>query len=216
MLNFRKKLKQILTKRFIISKQIFVILIAFNIISAPSYGIITDDFVEATLDKNLKIRPYVPKVYRDEFAESNKNVSLHSSKKFKITDEELNSVDIRITAPYSTKNKLEEGSPLEFVTTRDVKINNKIYPAGTKVRARIETISPNAVWGVPADLVVGNFYINDTPLIGEIKKSGANKTIWVRPLAIAGGILIGTGFFFMFIRGGHAKIKPNETFTVYF
>ena len=105
---------------------------------------------------------------------------------------------------------------LEFFTISDVNYKGKFYPAGTPVRARLETLSPRGTWGTPAEIVIGNFSIGGKPLYGEITRNGTNRILWVRPLAIAGGIFFGTGIFFMFIKGGHAKIKPDEIFTVYY
>ena len=260
MQNFKKKLKQILIKKSVINKKLTAAVLALNLLSVyPACGMITDNFAEATLDKSLKIKPYKPKIYRDEFTEANKSfaptriykkvyldefaeanknitpknytkksyydefaetnhkVAKHSVRKIRISEtNNPNIIFIRILKPLSTKSKPEEGSPIDFVTTKEVKINNKIYPAGTPVKARVETVSQNSIWGVPADLIVGNFYIDNIPINGEIKKTGANNTLWVKPLSIACGILVGAGFLFLFIRGGHAKIKPNETFTLSF
>lgn len=72
------------------------------------------------------------------------------------------------------------------------------------------------MWGSPADIVISNFYINDIPLYGNISKTGKNNTMWVRPLACIAGVAFGTGFFFMFIKGGQAKINKNEVFKLYF
>ena len=50
-------------------------MLILNILSIfPCYGMITDDFAETTLDKNLKIKLYKPKIYRDDFAENNKQI----------------------------------------------------------------------------------------------------------------------------------------------
>lgn len=240
MQNFRKKLKLILAKKSVINKKVIAIMLILNILSIfPCYGMITDDFAETTLDKNLKIKLYKPKIYRDDFAENNKqiiNKTVYTKKNYYDEFAEANhkvarhsvqkniifetnntkNIELRIVRPISTKSKPEEGSSVDFVTAKDVKINNKLYPAGTPVKARIETVSQNSIWGVPADLIIGNFYIGDLPLKGEIKKSGVNNTMWVKPLSIAVGILAGAGFALLFIRGGHAKIKPDEVFTVSF
>ena len=244
MRNSKKRLKPIRIKKSAINKlaAFFLIINAVMLYLSPAYGIITDDFVLDSLDKNLEIKSYKPKVYRDEFvegikikperksrfkvktyrdefAESNKRISKHSIRPVVITESSFsdnNTVEIKILNPLSTKSKTEEGNSIDFVTTKDVRVGNVLYPAGTLVKARIETVSQNSVWGVPADLIIGNFYINDKPLKGEIRKTGANNTIWVKPLSIVGGFLVGAGFCFMFIRGGHAKIKPDERFNVYF
>ena len=184
------------------------------------------DFVENSLNKNLQIKPYTPSIINDEFAESNKKYSrIKPYEKLKPVDEELpktvnkplrrkefileenrTPIQICIKEIYSSKKKLEEGSFLEFKTISDVNYKGKFYPAGT----------PRGTWGTPAEIVIGNFSIGGKPLYGEITRNGTNRILWVRPLAIAGGIFFGTGIFFMFIKGGHAKIKPDEIFTVYY
>lgn len=204
-------------------------LILLSICLTPANAMLTDDFVDETLSKDLQIRKYSAKIIVDEFAETNKNEPLRhnervvvteilptSSKTYKINPYKMsrNEVAIRIIEPISTKLKPEEGSEILFETVEQIKIGNKIYPNGTSIKARIETVSQNAMWGSPAEIVIGNFYLDNIPLYGEIDKVGRNNVLWVRPLAILTGLCFGTGFFFMFIRGGHAKIKPNETFTL--
>lgn len=204
-------------------------LILLSICLTPANAMLTDDFVDETLSKDLQIRKYSAKIIVDEFAETNKNEPLRhnervvvteilptSNKTYKINPYKMsrNEVAIRIIEPISTKLKPEEGSEILFETVEQIKIGNKIYPNGTSIKARIETVSQNAMWGSPAEIVIGNFYLDNIPLYGEIDKVGRNKVLWVRPLAILTGLCFGTGFFFMFIRGGHAKIKPNETFTL--
>lgn len=204
-------------------------LILLSICLTPANAMLTDDFVDETLSKDLQIRKYSAKIIVDEFAEANKNEPLRhnervvvteilptSNKTYKINPYKMsrNEVAIRIIEPISTKLKPEEGSEILFETVEQIKIGNKIYPNGTSIKARIETVSQNAMWGSPAEIVIGNFYLDNIPLYGEIDKVGRNNVLWVRPLAILTGLCFGTGFFFMFIRGGHAKIKPNETFTL--
>ncbi len=204
-------------------------LILLSICLTPANAMLTDDFVDETLSKDLQIRKYSAKIIVDEFAETNKNEPLRhnervvvteilptSNKTYKINPYKMsrNEVAIRIIEPISTKLKPEEGSEILFETVEQIKIGNKIYPNGTSIKARIETVSQNAMWGSPAEIVIGNFYLDNIPLYGEIDKVGRNNVLWVRPLAILTGLCFGTGFFFMFIRGGHAKIKPNETFTL--
>ncbi|OLA72997.1 MAG: hypothetical protein BHW62_07840 [Acinetobacter sp. CAG:196_36_41] len=235
MKNSSKRLKVIQPEKFIICKKILTLVLLINIQACYSAAVI-DDFVENSLDKNLQIKPYAPSIINDEFAESNKKYSrIKPYEKLKPVDEELpktvnkpvrrkefileenrTPVQICIKEIYSSKKKLEEGSYLEFKTISDVNYKGKFYPAGTPVRARLETLSPRGTWGTPAEIVIGNFSIGGKPLYGEITRNGTNRILWVRPLAIAGGIFFGTGIFFMFIKGGHAKIKPDEIFTVYY
>lgn len=204
-------------------------------IQIKSIESITDSFVENTLDKNITPVNYSYKPITDNFAENNKNRSNHSVKivdfdefipkatnkktipKIVVIDNNsVTSVPVKIKKTFTTKSKVQEGDYLEFETKKDVVINNKTYPAGTTVKARIETISLNESWGVPSDLVLGNFSIDEIPIGGEINKIGANRTLWVRPIAWTLIILFwGAGILLTPIRGGHAKINPSETYILY-
>lgn len=125
-------------------------------------------------------------------------------------------IPIKISSPVTTKSMPEEGDFLDFVTTKDVKIGQKIYPKGTIVNGRIEMVSMNFSLGVPADILISNFSLDKIPLKGEIKKIGANRSIWVKPCAYIGCLCFGAGLLLYPIRGGHAKIKEKEIFTVYY
>ena len=199
----------------------------------PSFSIIEDDFVETSLSKDLKIKEYKPPIICDDFV---KNINYTPTKRKQVIVQEvlpkINNevikrpynkfsntdlpVKIRIKKEFSTKYNREEGQYIEFETIEETIFKNKTYPVGTTVKARVENISMNSSWGTPADLVISNFSIDRIPLCGEISKSGANRTLWVRPLAIIATPFCGTGFWLIFIRGGHAKINSNEVFTLYF
>lgn len=198
---------------------------------------IYDDFINKTCPFNLKIirQNYCPIV--DSFAEKNKNKNvindivldfhenipklpqnyktLKSPRTVFKDPNEMNKIRIKIKNNFTTKSKIDEGEYIEFETIDDVKIKNKNYPKGTLVKARIEMLSQNKTWGVPSDLVVGNFSINGIPLNGEINKVGANRSLWVYPSVHAGCLLFFAGLLLIPIRGGHAKIKTKETFTLH-
>lgn len=154
----------------------------------PACAIIEDEFVNSTLDKNLKIKV---------------------KKEISFTDE--TPVQIRIKEKISTKTKPEEGDYIEFETVSRV----KSFPEGTTVKGRIEFVSMNFSYGVPAEILISNFVIDKTPLYGEIRVIGANRTLWLRPCIIVGTIFFGAGLALIPIRGGHAKIKPKDVYTVY-
>lgn len=236
MQNFKKKLKLIRPKKLIICKKILSTIFLISLCNSCCAAIIIDDFAENTLDKNLKIHPHKEVIIEDEFLPTsvttktlrkisnqlqsevlpNIKTTNPQRKKLVISENEKEYILVRIKESFTTKSKPEEGSYLEFVTTEDKYIKGKLYPANTPIKARIETFSPRAMWGSPADIVISNFYINDIPLYGNISKTGKNNTLWVRPLACIAGVAFGTGFFFMFIKGGQAKINKNEVFKLYF
>ena len=170
-------------------KKVLLTLLAFSLLNLPSFALIEDEFVMRTLDKNLKIKPYIPKLYL----------------------ENKTPVRIKIKKNFTTKTNPKEGTYIEFETVGKV----KTYPIGTTVRGRLETVSQNCMFGVPADIVIGNFEINGKPLSGEIAVQGANRTIWLRPCIYFGTIFLGAGMALSPIRGGHAKIRQKEIYTLY-
>ena len=205
-------------------------------IKITSYDCIQDDFAQNSLDQNLKIKPANYITIKDTFAESNKNKNTEIKKcgfvrenlpkiteqgKFqkKIVIFDTNAavkIPIKICKNYSTKNKIDEVDYLDFKTTKEVLINQKAYPEGTPVKARVENVSKNLSWGVPADLVVGNFSIDNIPLAGEIEKTGANRSLWLKPCVVCFSLLFfGAGILLIPIRGGHAKIRTREIHTLY-
>lgn len=198
-------------------------------------AIIIDEFIETNLEKQNLSYPLKP-VITDDFAEQNtlKNKPLirHSVvhefipqidenkkhfKKIVVMDKsDYIPIFIRIKHPISTKNrKIDEGDIIDFETTSAVKVQGTTLPKGSTVKARIENISQNGMKGVPADIVIGNFKINNTLLAGEIAKTGANRSLWVYPIGYIGSAFFGAGSLLFFIRGGHAKIKRNEIYTIY-
>lgn len=205
--------------------------------TVPAKVNITDTFAENSLDKNIKLKPYTYKPITDSFAEQNKNnnnankytakiisydevlpkiTNKTSSRKVIIIDNDsMTSVPVKIKQYFTTRAKGQEGDYLEFETTKDVIINNKKYPTGSTVKARIETLSFNKPMGVPSDLVIGKFSLDGIPLGGEIEKTGANRALWVYPCVCGTIWFFGIGLLFTPIRGGHAKISTGETFTLY-
>ena len=196
---------------------------------------IRDDFAEQTLNKNSKIKPVSYNRIEDSFAESNK-AEVKTSTKPKVDLQEIipkignkkiykkviltnfdkaAEIPVKIKKYYTTRSKMDEGDFLEFETVKDLTLHKKFYPAGSTVMARIETISLNKAWGVPSDLIVGNFSIDNIPLYGEINKVGANRSLWVYPCTYGFLFFFGAGLLFIPIRGGHAKITRNQIYTLY-
>lgn len=195
---------------------------------------ITDEFVRTTLSENLQIKTHKNIIIEDTFTQNNKNKNTHKKPKVELDDKPITlaknttekraknfsanadgkAIKIKIKKPLSTKHKIDEGDYIEFETLQNVKIKNKTYPAGTTVRARIETISQNKIWGVPADLTIGNFEIAGVPLSGEINKTGANRSLWLYPTVYMTTFFFGLGLLLIPIRGGHAKIAPIHIYTI--
>ena len=216
-------------------KKYLILLLCFNLTVLPAFCLIEDDFVENSLSENLEIKKYKKPYIVDDFAENNlkrnavnnKKVELNEmiplapkgssfNKKIAVIDEEdFIPIKIKIRSAFSTQQAFDEGDYIDFETLTDLNIGNKLYPKNSTVKARVETISGNKTRGIPADLTVGNFSLDNIPLQGEINKTGANRSLWVYPAMCAGCIFFGAGLLLIFVRGGHAKIKPNEIYTVY-
>lgn len=178
-------------------------------------NVIVDDFAEKNTAKNIINKPtidlneQIPDCSKSDYTQRIKrNVSANKAEQIP--------VEIRIKSPFTTRSRnIDEGDYIEFETLKPVKIKNKSYPKGSTVRARLETISQNKSWGVPADLVIGTFSLDDIELSGEISKTGANRSVWVYPLIYLTTPFFCAGLVFIPIRGGHAKVRLKETFTVY-
>lgn len=162
----------------------------------------------------------------DEFAEKTlKNCKQIKVQKYSDFDCDLTKrvpVKIKITKNITTRKDLEEGQYLDFIVADDVKVNNKtIIPKSSTIKALVETISPNQAVGVPADLDIGQFTVvkpnrAEIPLDGTIHKVGANRALWLYPAACGAMIFFFAGLLLLPIRGGHAKIKTNQTYEVYY
>ena len=209
-----------------------------------SMALVCDDFANQTLDKNLKIKEYKPELFKDElinrsFVLKHKNekyfspialtkddfadltLSQYKNQKFityvPVDFTKLEKITLKIspTNYITTRNKnLKEGEKIEFILAQDLNLNNKFYKKGTKLNARIENISLNRAYGFPAQLEVGEFSINNTKLDGFLVQKGANRALWVLPSAYIGNLFFGAGLLIYPIRGGHAKLKQQKTYTL--
>lgn len=181
---------------------------------------LNDDFVENTLSKNLVIKNYKVKFYKDNLLQYLKNVEIVDYSDYLKYDYSIKRVPVYIkNLNYlTTKNKLKEGQKLEFALSNDIIINNKKIPENTLISARIETITQNAPFGAPSEIVIGNFTSKSDSLTfkGIIKKTGANRALWVVPAGYLGCCFFYAGLPLFFVRGGHAKLKKNEVFEIYY
>ena len=194
---------------------------------------IIDDFALKTLNSNLKVEKQTPVIIVDTLAEKlDKNIKIQKENQRPIIDsfafsldksqkENLNTkydkdkIKVAPLEYYTTRKDLYEGKIIDFILVEDIKINNKLYKKGTLVKARIETLSQNSAYGVPADLVVGNFTLpNNFILHGNITKQGANRAIWVYPLGYTLTCFFLLGLPIFAIRGGHVKLKPEKVYNI--
>jgi hypothetical protein len=158
-------------------------------------------------------------LYSDSFAENSlqeyKDIE-YKQKKYDFSNLNHTYIKVRPLKNISTKDIKNVGSYHDFVVIDDVMNNGKILiKKDTKIKARIENVAPSMFRGVPANLIVGNFYWNDVPLFGEIEKSGFPHYCWTIPLSEVSGFFVPfSGYVFNLVKGGEAKIKTKEIFSV--
>ena len=194
---------------------------------------VIEDDLEKYLDKNLKIKEYkyqniydenLPKISNEkrgvlvDFEEFFPKNPSHFVKKKVIIDGISGSTTIKIKIKnyLTTKSFPKEGEIAEFETVEDIKIGNVLYKKGTTIKGRIENISQNESYGVPAEMILSNFKLGEISLAGDIEKAGANRTLWLRPVVWVTSSFFGAGYLLIPIRGGHAKIRPEEVFEIYY
>lgn len=199
---------------------------------------IIDDFVLKTLEPNLKIKKQNKIIITDNLVNNlDKNLKIQKEIQRPVVDNLVFNLDKNSTKPlnkaevnvkydgdkikvaplkyYTTRKDLFEGKIIDFILVQDTKINNKLYKKGTTIKARVETLSQNGAYGVPADLVVGNFTLPDNlTLHGDITKQGANRSLWVYPTGYILTPFFLIGLLIFPIRGGHVKLKPEKVYDI--
>lgn len=192
--------------------------------------IIEDDFALKTLNQNLKIKKAQLNPIEDNLAKNlDSTLKINKTHKSPIEDilvlklkgEKTNfkiegdKIKIAPLNYYTTKRNLHEGDWVDFILAQDVNFAKMTYKKGTIIKARIETLSQNGAYGVPADLVVGNFTLpNNYILNGTITKQGANRAIWVYPTGYILSFFFFVGLPIFAIRGGHAKLHPEKVYEI--
>lgn len=200
-----------------------------------------EDNLASDLPKNLKVEKYIDLKLQDNLANKlpknlaqtkynykpiNDELVLYIDKtKIKELNQQKVNLDLDKSSIYkikvspskyqTTRRNLYEGDYIDFILREDVEINNITYKKGTKIKARVETISKNGAYGVPADLVVGNFTLpNNQVLNGQIERQGANRALWVYPVGYMLTPFFLLGLFIFPIRGGHAKLYARKVYEV--
>lgn len=207
-------------------------------IEKPKQTIIKDEFVLNTLSPDLKINNVKQNTIVDEFAlkSLNPNLQIKKANYVPLSDNLANRLDKNLVVKNNKENKkiysastdVIKISPVKNYTTRnsalgdsvnfvlmsDTKINNTLYKKGYPISAKVENISQNGAYGVPSDVVIGNFKIENQILDGNITKQGANRSIWVYPTAYMLLPFFGMGLFVLPIRGGHAKLYSSKVYEI--
>lgn len=178
-------------------------------------SLIIDDFALRTLNSDLQIKKVSNPIQVDNLAKKlDKNITTDKKvENTKVYNTSFETIKISPIKNYTTKNSLL-GDKLDFVLMNDVKINNVLYKKGHQISAKVENISQNGAYGVPSDVVIGNFTIEKQVLDGNITKQGANRSIWVYPTAYILLPFFGVGLFILPIRGGHAKLCSNKVYEI--
>lgn len=177
---------------------------------------ITDSFAEQTLNKNLKITNKQMPPIVDNFVYENldRNIKFEKIVPKPISDELVKKAKLS-PCKYLTTRKLYEGQKVKFELKEDTTIKGVAYKKGTIIEARIENVSKNGAFGVPAELIIDNFILtNNVKLDGQISKRGANRSIWIYPTSTILNAFFGFGLLLLPIRGGHAKLKPNKIYEI--
>ena len=181
---------------------------------------IYDDLVLNTLNPNLRVKEQKVAPIVDDFALStlSPDLKIERSNLNKYDFENIERMVVKISPVNygTTRRKLYEGQPIDFIVKEDIYFGDVKISKGTPVKARVETISKNEAYGVPADLIIDNFVVNNMPLEGQIKIVGANRALWVYPIGWVLMPFCFAGLLVFPIRGGHAKLRPSNTFEVYF
>lgn len=129
-------------------------------------------------------------------------------------------IKLSITKSISTKEHLQEGQDVKFVVKYDVRDRGKlILNSGTIVNAKIETVITSGMNGFPAEIIIDDFdvpNIKNSKLLSTYTKAGQNRSLLVYPLKWALTPIPLAGTVTNFIKGGHAKIKPDDTVVIYY
>ncbi len=182
---------------------------------------ITDDFVQNNIKVPYK-RTFPNRAITDDFAQENlqgKKSNVRINTNYDYTSLDRTVLKINPSQTISTKRKFTEGMEVIFITKNDVKINSTAIPQGSEIIARVETISPNALRGVPSQLTIDNFYLKSNPdiyFVGSINKTGARRYLWVYPSSVILSVMFGMGSLLWLVKGGNAKIRKRQTFEIFY
>lgn len=198
-------------------------------VPARNVGIIEDDVADKAF-QNVTLNKPVPNtaIIEDEavFKISGDKNSLTHKNNYKLIDETAETVYIVVFSSDSLKSEdLKIGQKVTFRVKEDVCKGGKVFvKKDTTVEAFIENISKREKYGDPEEIEVGRFATVDTDgniinLIGGVRKQGVNRAKWVKPVFYTGYCALPFGAPLMlvgFIKGGKAKIEPNQNYKLYY
>lgn len=190
---------------------------------------IEDETALELKDKNLTRPVYKKVLVEDEIIKNDTSVQACTKPAvhYKLIDEnaELIRVFVYATKLITTKNLLTIGQKVDFKVSKDVCKKGEVFiKEGTPVNAFIELISESGRYGDPDEIELGRFSTKDAKgnpveLSGTIRKQGANRGKWAKPLYYAGLSvpLFGAPLLLCyFVKGGKTNIKPDQNFELYY
>ncbi len=173
--------------------------------------------------QDLKDKKFVKAVFNKDIIVENDYIKeqeiVRYKPSYKLIDENAEIVRIFVSAVnlITTKDGLKLGQKVNFKVSKDIYKNEVIFiKKDTSVEAFIELISAAGRCGDPDEIEIGRFSTKDINgniinLTGTIRKQGADRGIWVRPLYNTG-----YGAIFYFVKGGKTRIKPEQNFELYY
>lgn len=180
---------------------ILAALMLFSTSICSAQEVIRDELVDTTLkDKNLK-NPY-------------------NAYKYNYEDLKRIPIELRVMVSIKSERDLKEGEKIVFLACHDVyEHGHKILKKNDTVYATVETIIMSGMNGIPASIIFGDFQfdnIDSSKVTDTFEVYGQDRSLWVFPLKWALTFLPPTGSLTNFIKGGHAKLKDNETIELYY
>lgn len=197
-------------------------------VPANKPGIIEDDIANKAFQGLVLSKP-IPKsvLIEDEVAKNLGAENLARPQlKCKLIDENAEIVKVSVYVVNSiTAEDLQIGQNINFKIKEDVSRNGKIFiKKDTSVTAFIENIAKVEKYGDPEEIEAGRFITTDVDgnivsLSGIVRKQGANRAKWAKPIFWAGYCTLPFGAPLMltyFVKGGKAKITPKQNYKLYY
>ena len=178
--------------------KIFSLLLFFLLLYPCSFAQMNDFIVDLTLKEKKIEKPFVNLNYDYEN-------SGYVPIKLKPIDEIKSEKDIF------------EGQIIKFIAPEGVSFGTQIIVRKNQIiTAKVETIIPNGMNGIPASIILGDFQTEDSKqkLGNNIEIFGLDLSLLVFPIKWALTPLPPTGSLTNFIKGGHVKIKKNKELTL--
>ena len=191
--------------------------------------IIEDESEISLKNSELKKNVFKKTMIEDDLIKNNPHMKNCKKLVFKqrLIDENAQIIKISIhsTVFISPKNEIKIGQNLTFAVAKDIYKNKKLFiKKDTPVKTYVELISKAGYYGDPDELELGRFSTKDIngniiELDGTIRKQGADRSKWAKPLYYIGASApypCGGLMMFYFVKGGKVKIKTNEFFDLYY